>query len=614
MDTASRLALLKQQNPFASSSVGNPWDSHYPHVPFINEQAFDGLCDLMAQKAHDPALNCAALVLGEVGSGKTHLLGRILAHTTQAQPPFAFAYIQPLEDPEQTYRYLLREVMVNMCRPIHHPPYATQLDAILAAICIEVIHQHSRPNGKDKLQTLQRDGLNVLAHLRPPVFASAQQWAVDLLCSAYPEMSARFLHVLFQYRLPAQRAAAVNWLKGEVLDTADAERLGVPERFQASSTPLEQEARDILASLGLLLARYRQPLILCFDRLENLGTEAQIHAFGNMLEFLVDTTKGILPMACARGQQWEERFSQVLNQHVTSRLETNRFVLQGCTTEQALALVRCRLASVLDAEHAEALLPFDAGELRQMFQGGFHSPRVIISRANERLRQIVNAGDTVPVSPHHMLQEAFDQQVQTILQDFDRHPPDRDRLRRALGLYLMHSPAQSRGRLESIKRPDEMEHKYIDLVGTLHPDNATSTPVTILIDVAQHHNAVSASLNRGVDCLEKNSLGLAVHVRDARHPIKPAWKANEILTRFKALGGHVIILDREHAARWYALALLFSAVRAGDVTLVTAEQQLRPVSQDEFAAFIQHAFDGDAGSAFGEIETVLGKSGASSLA
>ena len=56
--------------------------------------------------------------------------------------------------------------------------------------------------------------------------------------------------------------------------------------------------------------------------------EAQLHAFGKMLEFLVDTAKGILPITCVRGQQWQERFKQVLKQHVTSRLETNRFALQ----------------------------------------------------------------------------------------------------------------------------------------------------------------------------------------------------------------------------------------------------------------------------------------------
>jgi hypothetical protein len=614
MDAEAKLDLLKQRNPFASSSVGDPWDSHYPHVPSINGQAFDGLCHLMAQKAQAPALNCAGLILGEVGSGKTHLLGRILTHTTQAQPPFAFAYIQPIEDPEQTYRYLLREVIVNMCRPAHGTPYATQLDALLAAVCVEVIHHHSRPQGKDKLQTMQRDGLNVLTYLRPAVFDYAQKWAIDLLGSAYPEMSARFLHVLFQFRLPEQRASAMNWLKGDVLDTADAERLGVPERFEASSTRLEQEARDILASLGLVLARYRQPLILCFDRLENLETEAQIQAFGKMLEFLVDTAKGMLPIACVRGQQWQERFRQVLNQHVTSRLETNRFALQGCTAEQALALVRSRLASVLDAEPAEAMFPFDAEELRQMFPVGFHSPRVIIARVNERLRQIVDAGATTPASPQQTLQEAFDRQVRTILQDFDRYPPDRDRLRRALGLYLHHSSPRSRGAIESVVRP-ETERKYIDLVGTLQTGSTAPVPVTILIDIEPHPAAVSASLTRGIDCLRPEAPALVVYVRDARCPLPPQWKTtNEKLQRFKALGGHVVFLGRDHAARWYALALLSYAVREGDITLVTAEQQLRAVSQDEFAAFIQQACGGDVGSAFDEIEAVLGHSGSASPA
>jgi hypothetical protein len=55
-------------------------------------------------------------------------------------------------------------------------------------------------------------------------------------------------------------------------------------------------------------------------------------------------------------------------------------------------------------------------------------------------------------------------------------------------------------------------------------------------------------------------------------------------------------------------------VREGDITLVTAEQQLRAVSQDEFAAFIQQACGGNVGSAFDEIEAVLGHSGSASPA
>jgi len=118
MDHDARLDLFRRHNPFTSSSVGDPWEATYPNVPSINEHAFRGLWQLIEQKTRSPALNCAGLILGEVGSGKTHLLGRILTRSKQTRFPCAFAYIQPLEDPEQTYRYLLREVMVNLFHPM----------------------------------------------------------------------------------------------------------------------------------------------------------------------------------------------------------------------------------------------------------------------------------------------------------------------------------------------------------------------------------------------------------------------------------------------------------------------------------------------------------------
>ena len=104
------------------------------------------------------------------------------------------------------------------------------------------------------------------------------------------------------------------------------------------------------------MTRYRQPLVICFDRLENLETDEQIHALGKMVEFLVDKAQAMLPIACFRGMQWEEKFRHKLNQHVSSRLETNKFELRGCTPEQALAIVRSRLAAVPGNAEAETAL------------------------------------------------------------------------------------------------------------------------------------------------------------------------------------------------------------------------------------------------------------------
>jgi hypothetical protein len=602
-----RLDVLRQRNPFTSSSVGDPWEQQYPHVPAINAPAFDGLCQLITQKTHEPALNCAGLILGEVGSGKTHLLGRLLAYSKQARPAFAFAYIQPIEDPEQPFRYLLREVMVNLCHPLPAALYATQLERLLAAIYVEVIQKYSSPTGQDKLRTILQARRNLFAHMQPAMVPAVQQRALDLLSLAYPALSRRFLQVLFQCRVPATRAVAIRWLTGSVLDQAEATRLGVPDHTHASVALLEQEARDMSTSLGMLLARYRYPLVTCFDRLENLETPAHLHALGKMLEFLVDTARGMLPLVCARGMQWEETFRHTLNQHVTSRLETNTFTLQGCTAEQALALVQSRLTSVLDTEAAAALFPFDREEFLQTFQTGFHSPRVVIARANAHLRRRLDAGPAVLETPQQTLQAAFERQYQTIVQDLGRYPPDRSRLRRALGLYLSHCPPESRVHFGPVTRPPGDE-KHADLLTAIQSAETASTPVLFLIDVEYNHLSVGASLTAGIEFCTAHRSAQAVYIREARcpFPTPPRWQAtNDKLQRFRALGGQVIFLPPVHAARWYALALLSYAVQEGEVTLVTAEHQLRAVSRDELATFVQEVIHGQQDPAFTDLEAVV---------
>jgi hypothetical protein len=596
MDDA-RLDLFRRHNPFTSSSVGDPWEATYPDVPSINEHAFRGLWQLIEQKTRSPALNCAGLILGEVGSGKTHLLGRILTQSKQTRSPCAFAYIQPLEDPEQTYRYLLREVMVNLFHPMEVSPQATQFRRLGTKVFLE---------GSPDRQTLAR------RLITPSTLAAIQQRVMRLLRAAYPAISGHFVHVLLQYAVLERRTAAMQWLTGSVLDDADAALLQVPDRTRLSTASLEAEARDILTSLGFLLTRYHQPLVVCFDRLENLETDEHIHALGKMVEFLVDKAQAMLPVVCFRGMQWEEKFRHKLNQHVSSRLETNTFELRGCTPAQALAIIRSRLAAVPGNEGAETLFPFDSEELLKTFHLGLYSPRRVITLANQRLRQLLDEEPLPPVSPLQKLQEAFASQYQAIIRDCERYQPDRGRLRRALELYVRYGPPKC---VPTESRQD----KYIDVTTTVHlagtspagtaPGPATApAPVIFLIDVEPHHAAVGACLTRAIAFLEEEPAGRAVYIRDARCPFPPPpmWEAtNTKLQLFKEYGGRVVFLDGEQAARWYALALLSYAVREQDITVAGANNVPRPITFEEFTAFIEQDISTQKTRAFQEIEAAL---------
>ncbi len=608
-----KLGILKDNNPFSSASVGDPWEGRYPSVGSINDAAFEGLRRLIRQKATNPALPVAALVLGEAGSGKTHLLGRILEYGKETKPAFSFAYVQPIEDPEQTFRYLLREVVVNLCRPAGGPSSATQLDRLLALLVVDAardyqLHRHGserRVRGE-----ISEDPTFAFNLLSAGSYKVLEKQAAALLTSAEPSIPREFIKVLFQYRLPEKRPAAMNWLKGSTLDADDCALLQVPDRSRSSLRTLEQEARDILNSLGILLGRYGELLVVCFDRLENLETNEQIHSFGKMLEFLVDKARGMLPVACFRGQAWEEKFRTTLNAHVESRLSANEFTLLGeCAPEQAMEIIRSRLALVLGDDGSEDLYPFDRTQLLDDFKRGLHlhSPRSVVIRANQVLKELLAQSPDKPMTPLEKVRDEFQSQYQGVLLDFDRHQPDRDRLRRALELYLNHVPPDAGFAVRFPAQPYKKE-KYIDITCKLIPAGASPRFCVFIIDVEQHHSAVTAGLRQGIAFLEKYPAGKAFYIRDERCPFPqpPKWKAtNERLEEFRARGGHVLFLDREHAARWYALALLRYAVKEGDVTIEDPVYGAKSVSMDDLAAFAGRVLHGEADFGFEGVSSVL---------
>jgi hypothetical protein len=314
----------------------------------------------------------------------------------------------------------------------------------------------------------------------------------------------------------------------------------------------------------------------------------------------VDQAQAMLPIACFRGIQWEEKFRLKLNQHVSSRLDTNKFELRGCTPAQALAIIRNRLAAVPGYQPETPLFPFDAEELAKTFHLGLYSPRRVITMANQRLRQLLDEGHLPLVSPLQKLQEAFANQYQAITRDFARYQPDRGRLRRALELYVQHGP------VPCTLTPTGQD-KYIDVATTLSLEDR-SVPVVFLIDIEQHHAAVGACLTRALAFLEDEPSGRAVYIRDVRcpFPLPPLWEAtNKKLQLFQTRGGQVAFLDAEQAARWYALALLSYAVKEQDIVMVGMNDILRPITFEEFTAFIAQEMAEHKSHTFQPIAAVL---------
>ena len=606
-DRSGRLARLRAHNPFAAVSAGAPGRTPLPDVFDVNRRAFEVIANLIREQQTRPDAHLAGLILGEVGEGKTHLLNRIAAHGRAARPPFIVAYVEPIENPDRPFSYLLREVTVPLLRP-EPGTDVTPLDALAGRIYAEVITAACQHLGDGRFSAFLSSLAEHPAAIRHQPLSRATREAVirraeHLLRGDHPELTGALIRCLLHFPHSPVRRQAANWLMGEIIDRSDADQLGVSPGTDSPDVGREAFSRDLLRSLGILLARYRRIVVVACDRLENLVTSAQIAAFGRMVELLVDSVAGMVPIVSARGGQWESDLRHRLNQHVVTRLEANIAPLSGCTPPEALSIISGRLASAFGEDEADDLFPFDRTELTAELAVEMESPREVLITANRRLRAVLDTQSDAPAgeSGESGLTDAWDAAVSDITADLDGHPPDRDRLRRAIRLLLTHADETL-----GIDAVHDADDRYIDLFCTLRIDDQ-ERPAAVLIDTAPHHLAVTAALRKGIGFLREHPDGRAIYIRDARCPVPTRWSGTHaLLDDFTNAGGAACFLSPETAGRLLALTSLIYSIQSGDVLLTEADGTVRPASEADLGRFIESRLRLGRASVWAEIATAFG--------
>lgn len=573
--------LLREHNPFYSSSAGNPWEDRYPDVQSINREAFEDIFRLVRYKAEHPRDGCGALVFGGAGSGKSHLLKRLLLAVRDMDNPPAFTYLRPILAPEAPMRYLLREIVVNLCKELNNEQTRTQLDLFAASILIDFLRNGQDPAKNAKLlDRLEKDPFHIYrARLNAEALAKAEKRAIRFLKNEIPALEPDLLRVIVKYRKRDTRALVVDWLRGEILDEEESAELGVDSRMDNSPGELEAETSRILLSLGHLMARYRRPMIVCFDQLESLDGPDAIRALEAMVHFLVDQIPAMLPLVFARADSWNNRFKREMDPAAADRLEGNKFQLKGCSRDQARELVSLRLRTFLD-DRSDEVVDWLWDRLKGKVKEGY-SPRQIIVLANREITSRpspeTHREESKPESSDEApLLKAYQNECKAVLADLDSWSMDGERLELALESYLKAHPHVTK------LRPGNK--KYVSFVFHEESEDAQKRPHMVMVNVGGGHQRVAACLRRGIEFLEKYPGGGCYYVSDARSPFPPPprWKAtNNTRDAFEAKGGSVVLLEGQDLANWYALTSLIFKVNEGDVQIEDTDGCLRPAKRNE---------------------------------
>jgi len=593
-----KLKILERINPFVSSSAGDPLYMQCRHVASVNQEAFDGITRLIRQKIQNPFDHAAVLALGEVGDGKTHLIARLADFAANLTPCLPVICIQPLEDHFRPFGYLLREILHHLCRPTHHPAGPdtchTFLLHLIALVLKETFEKHLKSSEKcQKLLELLNEKPEIAFNEKKVTLTlldEIKKRAVQNFVRLYPSFPRDFMKILLSYQDTRMRHDALNRMKSLPLDDETIVRLGIHPPDISSIAAQEQDAKDMLTALGALLGRYNLMAIVCFDRLENLETDAQIRAFGKIIEFLVDVAPTMTPVVFFRGSQWLNHYRVKFNQHVVTRLEANTFELVGCAADQALEIILSRLQNAFDDPDCNDLFPFEKEALKDLFKDDIQSPREIITQANYYLKEVLkkhmpaHIAALLPKEMHDPLFVSFQDIYRSVLDQPDRHLPSRHLIQRGVEIYLDYTPPENGFQIESLLRPEDA---YIDFTCNIRYPSGT-IPAVFIIDVETSHQSVKASLKRGVEFLHIKPNGRAFFLRDGRHEIQPTWKGTlKMLKVFEDMGGLVFILNPEQASGWYALAQMASEVKEEHIVSHDPDGHVKTATWKDFETFVR---------------------------
>jgi hypothetical protein len=331
-------AVVRSCNPFIDNRINTP-ATPAADVENIHRAPFERLMEL-ARDAHEGRRGVGAMLWGEAGIGKSHLLSRLVRWAEQDGHACA-VYLHNLQaSPENLPRSLLRAVISILTRGQTGRFGRTPLFHLSAALIREAVQYRE---GKYQWPAIER----------------AYRMLIDRLSAEAPSRAALVdrtqYDVIYRFFRSAYRAAktgeereaalAIRWLSGDYLDPDEARQLKLPcARTESVALADNQEIKLVLVALCRLAQAHRQPFLLCLDQVDNLDDD-QAAALARFLEALLDSAPNLLVVTAgiqATLLRWRE--VKVIQDSAWDRLAQFKVALQRLTPQEARSLVAARLA------------------------------------------------------------------------------------------------------------------------------------------------------------------------------------------------------------------------------------------------------------------------------
>lgn len=346
--------LKKQPNPFTSSRVDTPFQ-HHPDYADTYHREFQILQTALNNiKLDTNHQSKGVVVIGEPGTGKTHLMMR-LAHErllsnrllfirqpNNAQSVLYHIYSRILESLVEKAGNLpqLYSLIINTFRKIVslNDRDVTQKDIdILKALydlednSISALSKENTQRKREYWQYIEKT-INEwwMSNYAPGSFALSIIKGMVKYCS-YTDYKYRNISTL--------------WLAGNVLTDEEAETVGLPNwGEEISKEAFSLEAISVLGKLSVL----DEPLIIIFDQLEGLGlphNQEILLNFGEVVKEIFTHVPNSLIILNLFPDRWE-KFQTIFDQSIIGRVSQYQVSLRQPTETEVKSILKVKMQSV----------------------------------------------------------------------------------------------------------------------------------------------------------------------------------------------------------------------------------------------------------------------------
>jgi len=417
--------LRDTPNPFSSSRVDTPFQDHID-LKAVYHAEYETLKSIISDIKRDPNQQSkGAVVIGEPGAGKTHLMMRLAKELLKTN---RLLFIRQPNNANAVLHHTYARILESFAQDIPDTQH-TQLDRLLANSFFKILKSiegvTTAQRGKEILSALEQNSLNLYSRIGAEGTQRYREswqyierhimrwWTSQYTAAGYSAAIVQGILKFCSYTEPRKKDMVRRWLAASEIPAEEASDIGL-ENWH-SEMGREEFSLEAIAAFGKL-STLDEPLIIIFDQLEGLSDKPTLLAnFGSAVKEILTHVPNSLIILNLFPDRWGQ-FQQFFDGSVVDRVSQYEVHLTRPDNEKLRDILSLKAQSVeLDLNQL-----FERVELDDILSQ--KSIRAVLNRAAAYYRYKANdiplpsaATDTSTPASHtsletrlHRLENEFD--------------------------------------------------------------------------------------------------------------------------------------------------------------------------------------------------------------